>query len=156
MNRTRAVEAWTLEPLERFIGETGARLTLLMTPAGQVLAQHGFTRAVDVMSAAALGAAIVSSTVELASMLETREFTALNHQGVKHGILLAGFQTPRGRLLALVVYGSDSSMGLVQLFYEDLVKQLVAACPSPETKQPVLAADFERELHDSLTALFGG
>lgn len=156
MSKTRAVEAWTLEPLERFIGETGARLTLLMTPAGQVLAQHGFTRALDVMSAAALGAAIVSSTIEMAGMLETREFTALNHQGVKHGIFLAGFDTPRGRLLALVVYGADSSVGLVQLFFEDLVRQLVEACPPPDKKKPVLAADFERELNDSLSALFGG
>ncbi len=156
MKKTRAVEAWTLEPLERFIGETGARLTLLMTPAGQVLAQHGFTRAVDVMSAAALGAAIMASTVELAKLMETREFTALNHQGVEHGIFLAGFATPRGRLLALVVYGTESSMGLVQLFFEDLAAQLDAACPPVERKKPVLAADFERELNESLSALFGG
>lgn len=156
MSRTRAVEAWTLEPLERFVGETGARLALLMTPAGQVLAQHGFTRAVDVMSAAALGAAIVSSTAELAKILETQEFKALNHQGVQHGIFLAACQVPRGRLLVLVVYGSDSSVGLVQLFFEDLVQQLAAASPPPVPKQPVLAADFERELNESLATLFGG
>ena len=54
---TRAVEAWTLEPLVKFVKEAGARLVLVMTSAGQVLAQHGFSRAMDVMSAAALGAA---------------------------------------------------------------------------------------------------
>ena len=150
----RAVEQWTIGPLERFVNEAGARLTLLMPPAGQVLAQFGFTRAVDVMAAAALGAAIVSSTAEIARMLEEPQFTALNHQGVRHGIFVAGFDTPRGRLLALVVYGTSSSVGLVQLFFEDFVRELVAACPVPEERRPVLAQDFERELNQSLATLF--
>lgn len=155
MRQTRAVESWTLAPLERFIAESGARLTLLMTPAGQVLAQHGFTRAVDVMAAAALGAAIVASTGEIAKMLNDQGFTALNHQGVQHGIFLGGFDTPRGRLLALVVYGPDSSVGLVQLFFEELVEDLAAAAPMQEKPKAVLAADFERELSESLATLFG-
>ncbi len=155
MRTTRAVEGWTLVPLERFIMESGARLALLMTPAGQVLAQHGFTRAVDVMSAAALGAAIVSSTGEIAKMMDEPEFRALNHQGVEHGIFLAGFETLRGRLLALVVYGTDSSMGLVELFFQTLKAELVAACPVEERREPVLAADFEHELNASLGSLFG-
>jgi hypothetical protein len=151
----RTVENWTLVPLERFINESGARLALLMTPAGQVLAQYGFTRAVDVMAAAALGAAIVASTGEIARMVEEPEFTALNHQGVRHGIFLAGFDSPRGRLLTLVVYGTDSSVGLVQLFFETLTQELNAACPVREERGPVLAADFERELTRSLDDLFG-
>lgn len=155
MTQTRAVEAWTLGPLERFVAEAGARLTLLMTPAGQVLAQHGFTRAVDVMSAAALGAAIVASSGELAIMLQQRQFSALSHQGVEHGIFLGSFDTPRGRLLALVVYGPDSSVGLVQLFFDEFVTDLAAAAPAEERTKAVLAADFERELNESLATLFG-
>ena len=155
MSRTRAVEPWAIEPIERFVAEAGARLTLLMTPAGQVLAQYGFTRAVDVMAAAALGAAIVSSTGEIAKMIAEHDFKALNHQGIKHGIFLAGCETPRGRLLTLVVYGPDSSVGLVQLFFEEFVRELVAVCPAPEPRPPVLAADFERELNASLATLFG-
>lgn len=155
MAETRAVEPWTLRPLEDFVSEAGARLVLLMTPAGQVLAQHGFTRAVDVMAAAALGAAIVASSGELGRMLDGRAFRALTHQGETHGIFLSGFDSPRGPLLALVVYGTDSSVGLVQLFYEDLVRELVAACPAPEKPKRVLAEDFERELNASLASLFG-
>ena len=154
MSVTRAVEPWTVKPLERFIKEAGARLTLLMTPAGQVLAQHGFTRAVDVMAAAALGAAIVASTAEIARMLEEPRFSALNHQGQRHGIFIAGFDSPRGRLLALVVYGTSSSIGLVQLFFEDFVRELVEACPVTEASGPVLAENFERELNQSLATLF--
>jgi predicted regulator of Ras-like GTPase activity (Roadblock/LC7/MglB family) len=151
------VHPWTEKPLEGFVKEAGARLALLMTPAGQVFAQHGFTRAVDVMAAAALAAAIVSSTGEISKMVDKSDFSTLNHQGAKHGVFLAGFDSPQGRLVLLAIYGKDSSLGLVQLFYEEFVRDLNAACPAPErTTRPVLAADFERELNESLAALFRG
>ncbi len=153
---TRAVEAWTLAPLVKFVKEAGVRLVLLMTSAGQVLAQHGFSRAVDVMSAAALGAAIIASTEEIARQLRQAPFAALNHQGQRHGIFLAGVPTTRGRLVALVVYDLDaSSLGLVQLFFEQLAADLQAASPKDSAPKQVLAADFERELSDSLNTLFG-
>jgi predicted regulator of Ras-like GTPase activity (Roadblock/LC7/MglB family) len=153
---TRAVEAWTLEPLVKFVKEAGARLVLVMTTAGQVLAPHGFSRAMDVMSAAALGAAIMASTEEIARQLRQAPFAALNHQGERHGIFLAGVATGRGRLVALVVYDLDvSSLGLVQLFFEQLATELQAASPKESVPKQVLAADFERELSDSLKTLFG-
>jgi hypothetical protein len=153
---TRAVEAWTLEPLKRFVSEAAARLVLLMTPAGQVMAQHGFSRAVDVMSAAALGTAIMASTAELARQLEQPPFAALSHQGERHGIFLADLSTNRGRVVALVVYDVDvSSVGLVQLFFGQLVSDLQQASPTEGVPKQVLASDFERELSDSLNTLFG-
>jgi hypothetical protein len=152
----RAVETWTLEPLTAYVTEAGARLVLLMTPAGQVLAQSGFSRAVDVMAAAALGAAIVASTTELAHQMGQPPFAGLTHQGRHHGIFLSGFATDRGPLVVLVVYDLDvSSLGLVQLFLEQLVADLRAASPKAGVPKQVLAADFERELNDSLNSLFG-
>ena len=153
---TRAVENWTLEPLVKFVKEASARLVLVMTSAGQVLAQHGFSRAVDVMSAAALGAAIVASTDEIARQMGQPPFAALNHQGERHGIFLAAVATGRGRLVALVVYDLEvSSLGLVQLFFEQLAGDLQAASPKDSVPKQVLAADFERELSASLNTLFG-
>jgi hypothetical protein len=152
----RAVESWTLAPLTSFVHEAQARLVLLMTPAGQVLAQSGFSRAVDVMSAAALGAAIMASTAEIAKQLGQPPFAALNHQGVRHGIFLGGFVAGRGPVVALVVYDLDvSSLGLVQLFFEHFAEDLRAASPKEVVPKQVLAADFERELTDSLNTLFG-
>jgi hypothetical protein len=153
--KIRGVEEWTLDPLDTFVRESGARLTLLMTPAGQVLAQYGFARAVDVMAAAALGAAIFSSTGEIARMLNDAGFSILHHRGTRYGVFLGSFEVPRGSLIALVVHGDDSSLGLVQLFFEDLVASLAAVSPPAETQKPVLAADFERELNESLASLFG-
>lgn len=153
---TRAVEAWTLDPLVKFVQEAGVRLVLLMTSAGQVLAQHGFSRAVDVMAAAALGAAIMASTEEIARQLQQPPFAGLNHQGERHGIFLGGVTTGRGRLVVLVVYDLEaSSLGLVQLFFEQLAADLKAASPKEGVSKQVLAADFERELSASLNTLFG-
>ena len=156
MSTVRAVESWTLEPLTTYVSEAGARLVLLMTPAGQVLAQSGFLRAVDVMASSALGAAIMASTTELARMMGQPAFAGLNHQGQRHGIFLSGFLTDRGQLNVLVVYDLDaSSLGLVQLFFEQLVADLRAASPKTGVPKQVLAADFERELNESLNSLFG-
>jgi hypothetical protein len=127
-----------------------------MTPAGQVLAQSGFSRAVDVMAASALGAAIVASTSELARLMSQPPFAGLSHQGQRNGIFLSAFATDRGPLVVLVVYELDaSSLGLVQLFLEQLVADLRAASPKTGVPKQVLAADFERELNDSLNSLFG-
>src|SRR2546425_12779482 len=127
-----------------------------MPPGGRVLAQSGFPRAVDVLPAAALGAGIRAATAELARQLGRPPFAALNHQGRRHGIFLSGLTTRRGPLVALVVYDLDvSSLGLVQLFFEQLATDLQAASPKESVPKQVLAADFERQLSDSLNTLFG-
>lgn len=151
----RALEPWVAPPLESFLAESAARLALLMTSAGQVVAQHGFTRSLDVMAAAALGAGIMASTSEVARVMGTAQFGALVHQGDRQGVFIAGFDTPRGRWIALVVFGPETSVGLVQLFFERLARELAAAAPVATPHGPVLAENFERELNASLHALFG-
>ena len=154
MTTTTVVERWTEQPLVRFVTQSSARLCVVMTPAGQVLAQHGFTRAVDLMSAAALGAAIMASSSALAQTVGEATFGALYHAGNKHGIHLAGCDTPRGRLVVLTVFGKESSIGLVQLFFDEFTAGLRQAAPSGEARKPVLAADFEDQLNSSLATLF--
>lgn len=151
----RSLEPWVEGPLSEFLAESAARLTLLMTSAGQVVAQHGFTRALDVMSAAALGAGIMASTFELAKVMGTRPLGAVVHQGAGVGVYLAAFETPRGRWLGLVVFGRETSLGLVQLFFSTLAADLARAAPAEEPPRQVLAENFEAELNSSLRALFG-
>lgn len=154
MTTTTVVEAWTEQPLVRFVGQSSARIVVVMTPAGQVLAQHGFTRAVDLMSAAALGAAIMASSGALAQQVGESTFGALYHAGQRHGIHLAACNTPRGRLIVLTVFGRETSIGLVQVFFEEFVIALRQAAPVDEPRGPVLPADFEDELNSSLATLF--
>ena len=154
MSTTTVVESWTEGPLVRFVTQSSARLVLVMTPAGQVLAQHGFTKAVEVMSAAALGAAIMASSTELAKQVGEARFGALYHAGHKHGIHLAGCETPRGKLVVLTVFGKETSIGLVQLFFEEFTGALSQAAPLEAAPRAVLAADFEDQLNSSLATLF--
>ena len=154
MSATSVVEAWTEGPLVRYVGQASARLVVVMTPAGQVLAQHGFARAMDLMAAAALGAAIMASSGALAQQLGEQSFGALFHAGQYHGIHLAPCATPRGPLIVLTVFGRETSIGLVELFYEEFAAALQKAAPAPEVREPVLARDFEADLNRSLTSLF--
>lgn len=151
----RALEPWVEAPLQAFLAESAARLTLLMTSSGQVVAQHGFGRSLDVMTAAALGAGIVASTEELARLMGAPRFEALVHHGARQSCLLAAFATPRGRWIGLVVFGQETSVGIVQLFFDQMVEQLTDAAPREHPPAPKLAENFEHELDASLRALFG-
>ncbi len=155
MTATTVVEPWTEEPLVRYVGQASARLVVVMTPAGQVLAQHGFPRAVDLMGVAALGAAIIASSGALAELVGERTFGALFHAGLRHGIHLASCRTPRGPLVVLTVFGRETSIGLVEVFFDEFVAALRDAAPADQARGPVLAEDFEAELGRSLATLFG-
>ncbi len=157
MSTTAVVEGWVEEPLKRFVDDARVRLALLLHPSGQVMAQHGFTRAVDVMSACALAAAIHASAGELGKQLEGRPFSGLHHAGRERQIFLAEARTARGPLVFLTVFDQASSLGLVNLYFEEFRQRLADAAPEsePAAAQPALAANFERELNRNLAVLFG-
>src|SRR5205823_13078533 len=111
---------------------------------------------VDWMPAVFRCAWIQASSDEIARHRAQRPFAALNNQSDRHGIFLGAVTTGRGKLVVLVVYDLDvSSLGLLQLFFEHLTADLQAASPKEGVSKQVLAADFERELSDSLNTLFG-
>ena len=89
-----SVEQWVEEPLALFVKDAGVRLALLLLPSGQVMAQYGFTRALDVMSACALAAAIFASSSEMGRLLNGKKFSAL-HAGGNPQFFLAEAQTDR-------------------------------------------------------------
>jgi hypothetical protein len=153
----RVLEPWLAEPLGELVRESSARLALVMTSSGQVVGQHGFTRSLDVMAAAALGAGILATTGELARLVGSdADFGAVVHQGAQQGVWLAGFDTPRGRWVALVVFGRNSTVGLVRMFFQRFAARVREVTPMPMPDREVLAEGFERELDASLRALFGG
>jgi predicted regulator of Ras-like GTPase activity (Roadblock/LC7/MglB family) len=149
------VETWVEEPLKRFVGDARVRLALLLHPSGQVLAQSGFTRAVDVMSACALAAAIHASAGELGKQLDGKPFHVLHHAGKSRQIVIAPAQTKRGLYIFLTVFDQESSLGLVQLYFEEFAKRLADAAPAAEPTPVVLAENFERDLNRNLATLFG-
>ncbi|HUF27116.1 MAG TPA: hypothetical protein VMM18_09075 [Gemmatimonadaceae bacterium] len=149
------VEAWVEVPLRRFVDEARVMLALLLHPSGQVVAQHGFTREVDVMSACALAAAINASSGELGRQLEGKPFAGLHHGGQERQLFLADVSTARGSYVFLTVFDRGSSLGLVQLYFDEFRAALAQAAPSAPEKGPTLAENFEGELNRNLAALFG-
>lgn len=151
----RALEPWVEPPLREFLRESSARLVLVMTSSGQVVAQYGFTRSLDVMAAASLGAAIIASTEELARVMQSGSFGNIAHQNAGRGVFLAPFPMPTGQWIGLVVFDHDTSHGLVQLFFGQFASQLRAAAPVEKREAVLLAEQFEHELNRSLRSLFG-
>ena len=149
------VEDWVEEPLRRFVDDARVLLALLLHPSGQVVAQHGFTRAVDVMSACARAAAINASSGELGRQLEGKPFTGLHHAGQERQLFLADVRTPTGGYVFLTVFDRGSSLGLVQLYFEELREGLSRASPPAGDRGPTLAENFEGELNRNLAVLFG-
>lgn len=150
-----SVEPWIEAPLKGFVQDAGVLLALLCHPSGSVLGQHGFLRAVDVMSACALAAAIHASASELGRQLEGKAFSEL-HAGTQRQLYLAQAETVRGPYIFLTVFDASSSLGLVRLYFSELRANLASAAPPPVVAPDVvLNVDFERELNRNLAVLFG-
>jgi hypothetical protein len=151
-----AVERWMEEPLRRFIDDSRVRIVLLLEPSGRVLAQHGFTRSIEVMSACALAAAIHASAAEIGRQLDGAPFTALHHPGARRQIFLGELSTSRGAYILLTVFDDSSSIGLVRLYFTELGARLAAAAPAPAATAPAPGlVDFESDLNRNLAKLFG-
>jgi hypothetical protein len=150
------VEPWVEAPLRRFVEDARARLALLLHPSGQVIAQAGFTREVDVMSACALAAASHATSGELGRRVDGHAFRSLHYAGPDRQLFLSPVDTARGAYICLTVFNAESSLGLVRMYFEELCTDLAAAAPPlPSIRQPTIAADFELDLHRNLAALFG-
>jgi hypothetical protein len=149
-------EPWIEAPLRRYVDDARARMALILHPSGQVLAQAGFTRAVDVASACALAAAAFATVRELGRQLDGHAFDGIHHAGLEKQFYLAHAQTARGIIIGFTVFDSESSLGLVRMYFGELCSELAAGSPPlAVARKPTLAADFETELNANLNALFG-
>jgi len=153
--RASVAEAWVEMPLQRFVDEARVQFALLLHPSGQVLGQFGFTRAVDVMAACALGAAIHASAGALGRELDGHPFRELYHAGRQRQVFIAEAPTARGALVLLTAFDAESSLGLVQVYFRELRDALQEAAPPAVESGPALDDSFEHDLNRSLAVLFG-
>ncbi len=151
-----AVEPWIEAPLRRYVDDARARMALLLHPTGQVMAQAGFTREVDVMSACALASAVHATAGELGRQVDGRAFAGLHYAGPEKQMYLAPLETSRGSYICLTVFGDETSLGLIRIYFEELRRDLATAALSaaPSAPSSALAGGFEAELNRNLSALF--
>jgi hypothetical protein len=147
---------WADAPLRRFVDDARIQLAVLMRTSGQVLAQVGFRRSLDVQTACALSSAINASAEHLGGMVDGAPFRGLHYAGRSRQLWLGQLAVGGPPLLLLAVFDGESSLGIVQLYLEELRAGLAAAVPAPAVDAaPALAQDFERDLDKNLAALFG-
>ena len=142
-------------PIAEFVRESRVRIALLINGSGQVLAQHGFTRSYEVMNVASLAAAAHASARALAEVTDATRWTHLHHAGKERQLFLAPVRTPVTELILVAIFDGDTSIGIVQLFFDHLTTA-VAALPEfqeafAETTQQNFETDLEAGLYNVLT-----
>lgn len=158
--RARVSEPWVEAPLQRFADQSRVTFALLLQPSGQVLGQFGFTRAMDVMAACSLAAAINVTAAQLGRELEGSPFREMHHAGRERELYIAEAPTARGPLVLLAAFDGESSLGLVRLYFRELCAALAEAAATPTALPPQpgtldLGENLERDLNRSLAILFG-
>lgn len=136
-------------PIRVLVREARLRIALLVSGSGQVLAQHGFARGYEVANVASLAAAAHASARALADLTGARRWTHLHHAGATRQLFLAPFQTPVDELILVAIFEDDSSLGLVQLYF-DRFAQEVAGLSELRLRVPSTPESFERDLEAGL------
>jgi predicted regulator of Ras-like GTPase activity (Roadblock/LC7/MglB family) len=138
-------------PTQQFVREARARMVLLVRGSGQVLAQHGFTQSYEVMNVASLAAAAHASARALAELVGSRSWTHLYHAGRERSLFLASLSTPIEELIVVVIFDGESSLGVVQLFYDRMASEIAALPVFQVQRAATDQANFERDLEAGLT-----
>ncbi|HUE77578.1 MAG TPA: roadblock/LC7 domain-containing protein [Longimicrobiales bacterium] len=149
---TRVAESLR-EPMRSFVRESRVRTAILVNRSGQVLAHHGFARGFDITNVAALAAAAHASAHALAELTGAGQWMHLHHAGREHQLFLAPFGGEGEQLVLVAIFDEDSTLGLVQLFFDRLTE---AVGEIPEFNQALSISDmegFEKDLEAGLERL---
>ncbi|HSH45299.1 MAG TPA: roadblock/LC7 domain-containing protein [Longimicrobiales bacterium] len=115
------------DPMRQFVRESRVRTAILVNRSGQILAHHGFSRGLDVTNVAALSAAAHASAHALAQITGAGHWMHLHHAGQEQQLFLAPFALRGGDELVMVaIFDQDSTLGLVQLFFDRLTEAILA------------------------------
>lgn len=141
------------EPMKTFIRESRVRTAILINHSGQVLARHGFTRSYDVSNVAALAAAAHSSAHALAELTGAGRWMHLHHAGEENQLFLAPITTRGTPLVLVAIFDQDSTLGLVQLFFDRLVEAVEEIPELSGTLPRGDAREFEQDLQAGIDRL---
>ena len=139
-------------PLASFVSSARVELALVMETNGRVLAQHGFTRSLDVMSGCSLAAAVYAASCEMGRQLGGEPFGPLHYGGARREVFLAPMATMDRTVLLLAVFDRRSSLGIVRHFWTVLARQLERASVSGTQSG---SGDLDRDLRRNLAVIFG-
>jgi len=107
--------------LNQMVSSSRARSVLLIDRSGQLIAHHGNTPGIDVLSLSALTAANFGATAEIARILGEEEFTLLFHKGKTENVY---FSAIGEHVIMVTLFDDNTSLGLIRLQINKIVDEL--------------------------------
>src|SRR5438132_12040645 len=153
MSDPTVAEAWVAAPLRRLKEDARLISGVLLYPTGRAVGQFGFSNAADVMSSCALTSAINASARELGRQLDGKPFYEMHHAGADRQVFMARAAAGGQELLFVGVFGRESSLGVVEIYFAEFQKALENLRPEKQVPVPGPSGDSEAELNRRLTAL---
>ena len=127
--------------IDRLTKEANAKVVFLVDKNGQLISSSGETEGLDTTSLASLTAGNIAATGGLAKLIGEKEFSILFHEGEKDNLHISIIGQ---RVILVVIFGSQSSLGLVRLRVKKVSDELAQIFESLARK-----AEAEAESGDS-------
>jgi len=118
--------------LDKVVSTSLAHSVLLIDRSGQLIAHHGNTPGIDVLSLSALTAANFGATAEIARILGEEEFTLLFHKGRSENVY---FSAVGEHVIMVTLFDDRTSLGLIRLQINKIIGEL----------STILSSIFEKE-----------
>ena len=87
--------------------------------------------------------------------MDGKPFRGVHYVGQERQLYLAPVPIEGGSLILLTVFDQESSLGIVQLFFQEFCAFVAAVAPPASDGAVSLDDDFERELNRNLAVMFG-
>jgi len=107
--------------LNQMVSSSRAHSVLLIDRSGQLIAHHGNTPGIDILSLSALTAANFGATAEIARILGEEEFTLLFHKGKSENVY---FSAVGEHVIMVTLFDDNTSLGLIRLQINKIVDEL--------------------------------
>ena len=98
--------------VDRLVREANAKVVFIVDKNGQLIAASGDVGNIDTTSLASLTAGNIAATGGIAKLLREQEFATQFHEGENANIHI---QLVGNRVILVVIFDSESSLGLVRL-----------------------------------------
>src|SRR4030043_2291854 len=107
--------------LNQVVSSSRAHSALLIDRSGQLIAHHGNTPGIDILSLSALTAANFGATAEIARILGEEEFTLLFHTGSSENVY---FSAIGEHVIMVTLFDDTTSLGLIRLQINKIIDEL--------------------------------
>lgn len=127
--------------LSKIVSSSMAHSVLLIDRSGQLIAHHGNTPEIDILSLSALTAANFGATAEIARLLGEEEFTLLFHKGRSENVY---FSAIGEHVIMVTLFDDKTSLGLIRLQINKIIDELSKILSSIFEKGRLKSADPSR------------